>query len=342
MRPLVGVTRQTERTFQFSRHTHPDITQPGVARSGRIELADCKQCHRARVNELPSRIEQRPFRHDTHLPANPTAQDCQQCHPNATGAATGPLLGGADGRTYSLQACASCHWGGEVKEVDRLEAPPLRAVVAFPHGPHVAAGASCTDCHEPGAGGRDYGTKPKALDCTQCHDHQPGGPKAERLLGDEVQSCAACHHQDLAGKPPVLAVPARRGSPAAATDPRYRSQQTVFAGFADSQFHPLGKDCTECHRAVLQPDGRWPGLRVKREDHLFTTSTSPHAGAASKEPAECLRCHWKPMDGGRFEAAVVGPESELLDLRRRPSSEATRLRFGNDARGYPGTAQAGG
>jgi len=341
-RPTVAVARQTERTFQFATHTHPDITTPGIARSGRPELASCKDCHRARVQELPSRIERRMFRHDTHLPAQPTAQDCAQCHPAASTAADAPLLGGSDGRTYSLQSCSQCHLGGEVKEVDLPAALPSRQVVAFPHGPHVAAGASCTDCHEPAAGGQDYATKSKALDCSQCHDHAAGGPKAERLFDDEVKSCAVCHHQDAAGKPAALAIPARRGSPAAANDPRHRCEQTVFGGFADTQFHPLDRACADCHRAVLAPDVRWPGLRVPRKDHLFATSTSPHAGAAAKEPEQCLRCHWKPMDGGRFEAAVFGRDEELMRLRRQPSGAATRARFGNDPKGYPGTPQAGG
>lgn len=341
-RPRVDVARQTERVFQFTTHTHPDITTPGIARSGRPELQDCRTCHRARVPELPSRIERRPFRHDTHLPAQPSAQDCQQCHPTAANAADAAALGGADGRTYSLQSCAQCHWGGPVQEIDLPAVAPRRAVVAFPHGPHLAAGAACADCHEPAPGGRDYATKPQALDCTQCHDHKAGGPKTERLFDDEVKSCVHCHHDAGTARSRTLVIPARRGTPAAAADPRYQRSQTAFAGFADSQFHPLGKACTECHRAVLAPDARWPGLRVPRQDHLFATSRSPHAGATNKEPAECLRCHWKPMDGGRYEAGVVFGDAELLELRKRPSSPATRARFGNDPRGYPGTAQAGG
>jgi hypothetical protein len=246
-----------------------------------------------------------------------------------------------------------------VREVEDTAAAP-RAVVAFPHGPHVAAGAKCTDCHTLGAGGADVATKPEALACNQCHDHRDGGPRAERLFGEQVQSCARCHHDDAAAganvappaaaapgtanererAPGALAIPAVRGSEAAASDPRYRATQSTFAGFADSQFHPLGGACTDCHRAALAPDPKWPGLRVPRADHLFGRSKSPHAGQVAKRPADCLRCHWKPIDG--LEAGVDAVDARLRTFRQNPTSPATRAEFGNDAVGYPGTDKARG
>lgn len=339
-RPQVAVTRATGRTFEFSVHTHPDITQRGIDASGRQALADCKSCHRARVPELPSRLERRAFRHATHLPAAATEQDCRGCHPLAVTAADAVALGGGDFRTYTLAGCATCHLGSTVQEVDG-PAPAPREVVAFPHGPHTKAGAKCTDCHELAGDGADVTTKAKALACNQCHDHQAGGPQAERLFGEPVKSCAACHDEvPAAGGAPQLAVPAARGTPAAAVDPRYRAEQSTFAGFVDSQFHPLGGTCTDCHRAVLQPDPKWPGLRVPRADHLFGTSKSPHANAARKQPAECLRCHWKPIDG--LDAGVDAGSTEERFFRKNPTDQRTRDAYGNDNLGYPGTNRARG
>jgi hypothetical protein len=341
-RPSARVQRLTGRTFVFGAMTHPDITKLGVDASGRQALAECKDCHRARVPELPSRLEKRPFRHATHLPPQPTEQDCRGCHPRAESTATAAALGGDDFRTYTLAGCKTCHLGSEVTEVAG-DAPAPRDVVAFPHGPHVAAGAKCTDCHELAADGCDVTTKPAALTCNQCHDHDAtdGGPKAERLFGEAVKSCALCHHDDVAGKPqPVLAIPAARGSAAAANDARYTSPQSVFAGFADSQFHPLGGKCTDCHRAELAPDPRYSGLRVPRADHLFGASKSPHAAGGSKRPGECLRCHWKPINGLQDGVDIGTPEERFF--RRNPTDPKTRATFGNDSLGYPGTDKAKG
>lgn len=340
-RPTVAVTRTRDRQFEFAVQTHPDITQRGIDQSGRPALADCKSCHRARVPELPSRLERRQFRHATHLPAAASEQDCRACHGRATTAADALALGGDDFRTYTLDGCAQCHLGSAIREVAE-EAVPPRPVVAFSHGAHAKAGARCTECHELAADGRDVTTKTAALSCNQCHDHQEGGPKAEQLFGDAVRSCGRCHVEaPAAGDKPTLDVPAARGTPAAATDARYRAEQTAFAGFVDSQFHPLGGKCTACHRAVLQPDPKWPGLRVPRADHLFGTSRSPHdRSAPRKQPSECLRCHWKPIDG--LEAGVDAGSADERFFRKNPTDPKTRSSYGNDNAGYPGTDKARG
>ena len=341
-RPQANVQRIRERTFEFAANTHPDITQRGIDKSGRAALSDCKSCHRAVVPELPSRLLRRVFRHSTHLPTTASEQDCRTCHPRAETANDALALGGDDFRTYSTTGCTSCHWGGDVKEVIPADpAPSPFTVVAFPHASHIKAGAKCVDCHAVASDGREVTTKPEALACSQCHDHKRGG-KAELLFDEQVTSCRKCHNVVAPASPQrALAIPSVRGSAAAVSDPRYRAEQTTFAGFQDSQFHPLGRECIECHRSVVAPDPRWPGIRVKRDDHVFATiGKSPHAGANRKQPAQCLRCHWKPMDG--LADGVDEGTPEEREFRRNPVSPAVRQKFGNAAAGYPGSERAGG
>lgn len=336
-RPMVQVARITSPTFEFSANTHPYIT---TATGTRRELGDCKECHRAKVPELPSRLERRQFRHATHLPAQPDAKDCLGCHPTASKAEDAGALA-VEFRTYTLAGCKTCHLGGTVQEVGRDGPPAERAVEKFPHGPHVAEGAKCTDCHAPDAKGEDITTLPKAKDCSQCHDHQPGGPKAEQLFGDAVGSCVKCHHGDQPGQATTLALPAVRGSTAAANDPRYNAPQSAFAGFLDTQYHPEDVACTECHRAALSPDREiadkgWFGIKLAREDHLFVAGKKKgvHDGQPQKAPQACLQCHWVPRSG--LKAAVHGGTAEERAWRQDPMSPATRARFGNDRKGYPG------
>jgi hypothetical protein len=354
-RPQVTVQRFTRRTFVFPANAHPDITQVGVQRGqqqGRPPIDDCTACHRAAVPQLATRLAQQVFRHASHLPASPQAADCIACHPSAAVAADAPALA-PDLRTYTLAGCSACHWGGAITEaVIEGAAAVRREVTAFPHGPHVGkAGLSCLVCHEAAADGRGVATRPAAAACNACHDHrrdpdQPGDPTCEGLFDGAVDSCVRCHHEPAgAGATPMLAVPAPRDSERAAQDPRYRVPQSLFAGFADPQFHPSDGSCSDCHRANLDAERRLRPIRVAtvEQGHLATTrAASVHAPDQAKGPAECLRCHWKPV--GPWETAVRGAAGDgaAKEWRRAPQSAATRQRLGNEAVGYPGTERAQG
>ncbi len=346
LRPTDQVARMTERTFTFPANTHPDITRIGserAAAAGRPAAQDCTECHRAKVPALSSRLLQKQFTHASHLAANATAAACLECHPSAGTATDTAALGAAGQRTYTLQGCNKCHWGGDVTEAEG-SAPSPRAVVRFPHGPHVGAGKqACSECHEAGGDGRDIVTKPAALACTQCHDHRTGGPKTEAIFDDAVTSCARCHHDApiAAGQRAIASVPPIRGSEAARTDRRYRTDQSTFAGFTDSQFHPVGVACAECHKANdLKP------LPLPVTVHLAAVrpaKTSVHAEAGFTSPPDCLRCHWKTAGQGWPDAvrASTGTEQEKA-FRRDPNDAKTRSVFGNLKEGYPGSPRAKG
>tara|TARA_R110002072_G_scaffold4174_1_gene29330 strand:+ start:8452 stop:10797 length:2346 start_codon:yes stop_codon:yes gene_type:complete len=354
LRPTESVQRWSERTFVFEGQTHPHITTKGVERgqaNGDPSLQkDCATCHRAVVPALPTRLIEKAFTHKTHLSANPTQQDCAACHETAQSAANSLALSGTDYRTYSLKSCSTCHWGGDVVEqVVAKEQPKQRAVVAFPHGPHVQAGQSCSECHEPAADGRDMVTLPAALACNQCHKHEAvgGARPTERLLANEVASCIRCHHEDQGGQQ-VASVPPAKGSEAAESDDRYVATQTVFAGFAQSQFHPAGSDCTKCHTRK-DKRGKFASIRVPTgKSHLSASANlGVHAdvargGFGKNAPADCLRCHWKPVGKWADAVGISSGDPAAKAFRAKPGSPATRERFGNLFRGYPGSKEADG
>ncbi len=363
LRPKELVQRWTERTFQFEGQTHPHITSKGVERGGARGdpslQENCAACHRAVVPALPTRLIEKGFTHKTHLSANPTQDECVKCHDSAQVAANSLALSGTDYRTYSLKSCSTCHWGGEVVEkVGPKSKPKERAVVAFPHGPHVKLpskaglpqkGLSCGECHESDTDGRDIVTKPAALSCNQCHKHQAvaGVRPVERLLANEVASCIRCHHEDKGGQQ-IASVPPAKGSESAASDERYQATQTVFAGFAQSQFHAAGSDCTKCHTRQDE-DGKFSPIVVTGKSHLLASANlGVHAdvargGFGKNAPADCLRCHWKPADNwaARVRIAADDPAGTKA-FREKPGSPATRERFGNLFRGYPGSKEADG
>jgi hypothetical protein len=357
--PQAAVARVREQVFLFGGQTHPYIGMAGD--DGRPQLQDCADCHRGRVPALPSRLEQRPFRHAPHLPPQPTSADCLQCHPRAVEAATSAALAGPDFRTYSLAACAACHLGAQVVEhaakdlggePEALAALATRAeAVAFDHRAHVGKQIACAECHQlDAAGGRDVATLSGANDCSKCHDHDLGRGMdtkgAEIVFGKAVASCARCHPAAPTAADRRADVPPRRGTPAAATDVRHAATLAGFGGFAAPQFHPTDRRCVECHTADLQPDPKWPGLRVTRADHLFGKSTSPHTGqGAIYEPQACLRCHWSPLYDAetKYRDAVPSAGDPARNaLRRTPGSAAARQLLGNERQGFPGRPDADG
>ncbi|MGK0300271.1 MAG: hypothetical protein ACI89X_001139 [Planctomycetota bacterium] len=357
LRPKESVQRWTERTFVFQGQTHPHITSKGIdygkGRDVKSLQKECNECHRAVVPELPTRLIEKAFTHKTHLSAEPTKEDCAQCHESAGKAANSLALAGDDFLTYSLKSCATCHWGGDVTvQLEPKAKPKNIEVVAFPHGRHVQAGQSCTECHESAGDGRNMLTKPAALACNQCHKHEvvpgivPLKRPPERLLTNEVASCIRCHHEDKDGAQ-VASVPPVKGTPAAASDDRYLATQTVFAGFVQSQFHPAGSECTECHTRE-DKDGKFAAIRVPTGNrHLYASvNLGVHAdvgglGKSTTEAKDCLRCHWTAVSGWDPTVSSSAGKEAMKELRKMPSSKGTRKFFGSLFSDYPGRKSKG-
>ena len=138
------------------------------------------------------------------------------------------------------------------------------------------------------------------------HVAATAGPTTERLFGDEVKSCAKCHHVDAGNKTVPLAVPARRGSEAAKADWRYGVARTQFAGFVDAQFHPLGGECRACHRQVENPNAdNMAGANRPRANQLLGCQA-----LAGRAPGDCA--------AHRPDHALVESQASDLQGRQQP------------------------
>jgi cytochrome c2 len=340
-RPEVEVQRWSEKTFVFRGQTHPFVTsaEPG---SPAVQ-GECRKCHRAVVPALPSRLIEKTFRHETHLPpvgTELTSANCVGCHATAASSTSSQTLA-VDYRTYDEKVCSTCHRGGELRvDVEQGAVPASRAAVAFPHGPH-SAGMDCSACHQRGA--ENITTKPSALRCNECHNHvaDDDGPSTEYLFGDEVQSCVQCHHTPAA--PDIVDVPSIRGTEASLADARYGLETGAFAGFTDRQFHPLGSECSQCHRANTFEVGGRQRLRpilARAANFVFaalpTGSGDFHRGQPKErlkqqlqnQPAGCMSCHWKDF-------------GTLSEWGMFPELPAERARLGNDFANWPGLKSNG-
>ena len=74
-RPQRDLKRSRPSLFEISVQAHPHITGSNDKKS-----KECKSCHIAEADLIPSRIKKKKFRHESHLSANPTNQDCTSCH----------------------------------------------------------------------------------------------------------------------------------------------------------------------------------------------------------------------------------------------------------------------
>jgi hypothetical protein len=298
------VTRQRPERFVVVSQDHPYITMRG----GKIEeAASCRECHRAPIEGgLPSRIGEKPFSHDTHLPPNPGPDDCRACHRSAYEAKDSASLS-----LYETTGCGECHLGGEVRPVFSEDPPAAASVPEFSHADHMAAEGikGCEDCHDaPQGGNPDVVTLNGALDCTQCHDHEKWTARTGGKDRRYVATCAPCHGPDG----PKVGVPVM--------DFRVDAR-----GLPGAQFHPPPEEkaCAECH-LVSEP------IRAPREQaHVFARLAYEQRDSyhdvfpGTRIEGRCLDCHWAEVISGRR----IG-----ISHIDRPAAE----RVANDLNGFPG------
>ena len=336
-RPTVAVERRRPVAFEILGQSHPFIT------AGTERDATCAQCHLADVDELPSRVRKRAFRHATHVPA-PTEDNrdelrasCEHCHASRVRTTAGPAEIGTKldeavldeeselfGLTYDPEACIECHRGSAPKPIFAEAA--ARNVVAFPHEVHVGSGdpdaPSCVTCHvgssaSPAYLTGDVGVTEGARTCLDCHRHDEGEIAAFTggATKSDVESCALCHAQGIPALEAQLDLPRAR-----------------VAGIGGTQFHPADEECASCH--VVDPTALIQEPAVP--DHVFARHANPHdstPGATQRGPEEsgCLDCHWN---------SIV----ETMPDDQDPQSAAIRQRFGNEMSSnaggpFPGHAQ---
>jgi hypothetical protein len=210
---VLGAHAQSECTSCHVPAAGPDATGRTF---GRVEahfgaFTGCVSCHADPHGGL--------FEEETGSPAEVEGStDCARCHVESSfralrrefdhGSWTGFALAGA----HAAASCAACH-------------PPLPGPSDEGRTSAVAAGASCSDCHEdPHA--RQFADEFGVTDCARCHvseaddfldfDHETD---ARFALGQAhaALACDACH----------------------ATEQR--------SALAFVRFRPLGRECTDCH-----------------------------------------------------------------------------------------------
>ncbi len=188
--------------------------------------------------------------------------------------------------------------------------------ILFAHGPHLARGSSCTDCH---GGGADHEADlmPSEESCRSCHDDpardrcgychsEPSAPRGyERPVasirfdhaGHEAPrqgECVQCHN----GERRALAV--------------FEPQSPVMSNCTDGCHaeEMRGMECLACHRDL----GRY------RLGDLVTIGHPPgfgrdHATAARTDNALCAQCH-EPNFCGDCHTASPGLPLEVLEATR--------------------------
>jgi Outer membrane cytochrome MtrC/MtrF-like, domains II/IV len=334
-RPRADVNRITHPDFAFGSHSHPYISE-----SEGESKQDCTKCHKRLAKKRASRIEKRPFRHDTHLTKTPKDSECETCHSRVRSTEGAKTLA-EGGRTYTLREanrendpakrkdCTKCHRGSKVVEwpegSKREVARTKRRVVEFSHHRHLmkdvrmkGEALRCSMCHT-----RDSGapTQITTVACTECHQHKAPEERLTRtgdLSSAEALSCAKCHGDRI----PRTRADIVRSS---VTDDRiYTTTHAAFGGFRGNQYHPLPteKACGDCHKKRVSP-----AEPVVPADH-FKASWSVRIHTGAKEGA-CYGCHW------------CGPKGRFDQYGKRPEDDAVRERHGADLEGFPGGSARG-
>jgi hypothetical protein len=164
--------------------------------------------------------------------------------------------------------------------------PPDRIV--FSHGPHLARGASCTDCHaaaatrEADAPSEDAGAGATPL------AHHPAGEHARRLLPSE-ESCRSCHDDAQRDRCSLCHTSpgAAQGYPEADDDIRFDHAQHAEPGEGA---------CVRCHGGGARSLAAFEAVRPPME----TCTNSCHQ--EQMRALDCGPCH---TDLGRYRLGEI-------------------------------------
>lgn len=200
--------------------------------------------------------------------------------------------------------------------------PPAQDHIVFSHGPHLARGATCTDCHA-GVTMRDdarpRGTEllPSEETCRSCHTDpardrcgychsEPSAPRTYTHHLDEIRFDHASHEAPRQGE----CVSCHGGTirTLAAFEPARPSMSSCTTGCHAEEMRAF--ECLACHRDL----GRY------RLGDLVTIEHPPgfgrdHATAARADGAPCAQCH-EPTFCGDCHLASPGLPLEVLDATR--------------------------
>ena len=349
-RPRVAraeLIRRRPAAFQVVWQEHRFIT---TGETGSV-AEDCGECHLAPVEKLPTRIEERPFRHSTHLPllneenGSEVLDRCETCHTGAiantpssrgVGRYRGEALitrqGDPDhyGLTYDPEACQTCHLGSvlvpDFDPPEPAEGQPRPGeggaepwIYDFPHDIHVDA--------ELPWGGR--------ATCLTCHVEPEG--RSAYADGDvgvlpTARDCTMCHqHEERdapisggAGPAAVQSCALCHGDSVPAVEAVIPVQRQFVAAVRGTQFHPPGQDCSSCHVNVER--GIWRLLpeevRIGSAGLELSVETGEPDVHRKGKPDQCMDCHWARSviglpDPISNERGVLGDDMTCRGVNRR-------------------------
>ncbi len=333
------VKRDSERSrpgvFEIKVQAHPHMTGPNDKKN-----RDCRSCHLAEADLIPSRIREKRFRHESHLdPKSDANAQCLTCHEMTGTDRPGLLeLEGRDRRrlSYREDACTQCHRGVKLIQPSSWKSP-LGKTILFDHGDHVThpdKPLKCGECHVPGPeGDREYAFAAGAKDCSKCHDHGEHAKDTGNRDQGYVNGCVACHEVH------------EPGLPQPGTD-LFASRVDIHS-IKGAQFHPLPgeKRCADCHRpGFTHSTLKESTLDLVLSDTTYSRPRDFHGTheKSSQTPRYCYACHWNSFDTLAqdvvTEAVVGGQVKSIKGAAHSQTRNADRIRqvLGGELKGYPG------
>jgi len=313
-----SVDRAGAPAVRFKTVHHPGVTRMGAALKDPREAAgrECRDCHKGRLEDLPSGLAGKAFHHGPHLPPDPPDSACLECHPGTRTASWSEDLA-----LFEEAACSACHAGAS--EGAAATAGARRAVPQFDHRGHVEPGPAgsgfqgirCTECHD--LSGKSGASVPADVaTCTRCHSHDPAKAEMFRRTGPkqvadaETSRCLPCHREEGIDQARDL----WGGKLPRAGDEAGRRQRARLDLRDGEQWHDRGGGCGSCHD--LEAPGRArsyePRVEEAKVSRIHRSSPADRWFNAKfwseeKDAAghSCLECHrFKP---GRAALGTRGP-----------------------------------
>jgi hypothetical protein len=241
-----------------------------------------------------------PFDHAEHAAKARQKIDCRTCH-KMDGRFRMTFPGKRNGHEpcaschkkdwFPGHVCATCHPGGNLKQVRDLQSPSAFHV-SFQHAGHVRAvsatpaGARCGGCHpkQDPSGERAASTANSHEGCGTCHS---GGGLAAKL---DMNQCGACHQTGVqaAQLTSTAHMPSIYRVSSAFSNKEVRDTEFHAGHYKRTKSKSVDAPCTKCHIGLDQANvaPRRPSMQACEQCHNARVSFDARG-------TQCPRCHVK-------------------------------------------------
>ncbi len=281
--------------YQYNVHEIRITHASHLARPG----TTCTTCHYNVAHDRREQPTNRPTMEGCFRCHDAESQDCTTCHPQ------GSLRAPENGSAIEPDTCGTCHldWETRAHEVGGVQ---------FRHGPHLAGGLRCEQCHSNKSQHGELAISKQS--CSQeCHQRLPlshmeswlqrHGPDFTARARDcagchEARFCRACHGLDMP-HPETWRDEHARAAQDEQTCARCHERDSCqachqtarpashTADWADRHQHARPEDCAQCHQqsfctgchAGKKPTSHAPGW------------VSRHSAKAKARAEVCATCH---------------------------------------------------